>query len=230
MAGRASAPDDHANYVFGFGPAGDEARSEADVLLVAGSRLGNLDVPYDAYWGDPQGKRLIQIDIDPRHFGVTRPLALGILADARPALEGIATRLRAMQLPPREARDLARYRELDQEVKLRAGGRRSSNGRVRASTPRTRSGRSGRSSAPTPSTPSTAATRRCGRTRPAADAPALLPLDPRARHARHGHPRRRSAPSSARPSARSSASAATERRASTSWRCSPRHARASRSR
>jgi len=122
MAGRASAPNDHANYVFGFGPAGDEARSQADVLLVAGSRLGNLDVPYDAYWGDPHGKRLIQIDIDPRHFGVTRALALGILADARPALEGIATRLRAMQLPPREAGDLARYRELDQEVKLAQAG------------------------------------------------------------------------------------------------------------
>jgi acetolactate synthase I/II/III large subunit len=51
MAGRASVPADHPNHVFGFGPAGDLARSEADVLLVAGSRMGNLDVPYDTYWG-----------------------------------------------------------------------------------------------------------------------------------------------------------------------------------
>ena len=118
MAGRATVPADHPNYVFGFGPAGDQARSEADVLLVAGSRMGNLDVPYDSYWGDPGGKRLIQIDIDPRNFGVTRPLTLGVLADARLALEGIVERLRAMDLPARDATDLARYRELDQHVRM----------------------------------------------------------------------------------------------------------------
>jgi acetolactate synthase-1/2/3 large subunit len=118
MAGRASVPADHPNYVFGFGPAGDLARNEADVLLVAGSRMGNLDVPYDAYWGDPEGKRLIQIDIDPRNFGVTRPLHLGILADARAALDGIAARLRAANLGTRDGADLARYRQLDEEVRM----------------------------------------------------------------------------------------------------------------
>jgi acetolactate synthase I/II/III large subunit len=118
MAGRASVPSDHSNYVSGFSPAGDAARAEADVLLVAGSRMGNLDVPYDKYWGDPAGQLLIQIDIDPANLGVTRPLALGIVADARPALEGIAERLRQMNLPARDGADLARYRELDMQAKL----------------------------------------------------------------------------------------------------------------
>jgi acetolactate synthase I/II/III large subunit len=118
VAGRSSVPSDHPNYVFGFGPAGDVARTEADVLLVAGSRMGNLDVPYDKYWGDPAAQRLIQIDIDPRNLGVTRPLTLGILGDARPALEGIAARLRRRDLPARDGSDLARYRELDAQVKL----------------------------------------------------------------------------------------------------------------
>jgi len=118
MAGRASVPSDHPNYLFGFGPAGDAARREADVLLVAGSRIGNLDVPYDSYWGDPDEKQLIQIDIDPRHFGVTRPLALGILADARPALAGIAGRLRSLQTRPQGGADLARYREIDQRDRM----------------------------------------------------------------------------------------------------------------
>ena len=115
MAGRSTVPSDHPNHVFGFGFAGDQVRREADVLLVVGSRLGNLDVPYDEHWGDPAGQRLIQIDIDPRHLGVTRPLSLGILADARTALEGIATRLRSMSLPARDGGNLARYRALDQE-------------------------------------------------------------------------------------------------------------------
>src|SRR5271165_3888591 len=115
MAGRSAVPSDHPNYVFGFGAAGDEVRREADVLLVVGSRMGNLDVPYERYWGDPTGQRLIQVDIDPRHLGVTRPLALGILADARSALEGITQRLRPMDRPLREPNDLARYRALDAE-------------------------------------------------------------------------------------------------------------------
>ena len=118
MAGRASVPSDHPNYVFGFGPAGDAARNDADVILVVGSRMGNLDVPYDAYWGDPTDKRLIQIDIDPRNFGVTRPVHLAILSDARLALEGLLERLRGLDLGARDLEDLARYREIDQHVKL----------------------------------------------------------------------------------------------------------------
>jgi acetolactate synthase-1/2/3 large subunit len=119
MAGRATVPSDHPSYVFGFGPAGDQVRREADVLLVVGSRVGNLDVPYDEYWGDPTGQRMIQVDLDARHLGVTRPLALGIIADARGALEGIAAELRSMSLPARGGgEDLARYRALDEQSKM----------------------------------------------------------------------------------------------------------------
>jgi acetolactate synthase-1/2/3 large subunit len=122
MAGRATVRSDHPNYVFGFGPAGDQVRREADVLLVVGSRVGNLDVPYDQYWGDPSGQHLIQVDIDPRHLGVTRPLSLGILADARAALEGIAGHLRTMARPQRDGSSLARYLALDQEVRMSQAG------------------------------------------------------------------------------------------------------------
>lgn len=118
MAGRATVRNDHPNYVFGFGPAGDTARAEADVLLVAGSRMGNLDVPFDKYWGDPSRQRVIQIDIDPRNVGVSRPVELPILADARTALEGIASGLRALGAQPRDGADLQRYRELDVQVRM----------------------------------------------------------------------------------------------------------------
>ncbi|HVP02034.1 MAG TPA: thiamine pyrophosphate-binding protein [Solirubrobacteraceae bacterium] len=118
MAGRAAVPGDHPNYVFGFGPAGDLARAEADVLLVAGSRMGNLDTPYDKYWGDPAGQRLIQIDVDPRNMGVTRPLSLGIVGEVADALDGLLARLRGMELPAGGGEDLDRYRALDQEAKL----------------------------------------------------------------------------------------------------------------
>jgi acetolactate synthase-1/2/3 large subunit len=109
--------NDHPGYVFGFGPAGDTVRSEADVMLVVGSRMGNLDVPFDCYWGDPAGKKLIQIDIDPRNVGVSRPVELAILSDARTALEAIAHGLRARGAQPRDGSDLERYRRLDLEFR-----------------------------------------------------------------------------------------------------------------
>jgi acetolactate synthase I/II/III large subunit len=114
MAGRAVVPLDHPNYIFGFGRGGDVVKQEADVILVAGSRLGNLDLPYDKYWGDPARQRLIQIDVDARHIGVTRPLALGIVADVQQALEGLVQALRARQARGRDGTDLARYRQAAQ--------------------------------------------------------------------------------------------------------------------
>src|SRR5436305_9427684 len=93
MAGRAVVPLDHPNAVYGLGAGGDLAKREADVVLVAGSRLGNLDLPYDKYWGDPATQRVVQIDVDPRHIGVTRPVALGIVADEAGAREpGVGAR------------------------------------------------------------------------------------------------------------------------------------------
>ncbi|MDA8275639.1 MAG: thiamine pyrophosphate-binding protein [Actinomycetota bacterium] len=115
-AGRSTVRSDHPCYVSSVGPAADEVRREADVLLVAGSRMGNLDLPFDDHWGEPSGQRLIQIDVDPRHLGVTRPLALGIVSDALVALEGIAARLRTAERPFYDAGLLARYRALDQKA------------------------------------------------------------------------------------------------------------------
>ncbi len=117
-AGRSTVRSDHPCFVSAIGPAADQVRREADVLLVAGSRLGNLDLPFDGHWGDPAGQQLIQIDVDPRHLGVTRPLALGIVSDVRPALQGIAARLRTADRPAYDAALLARYRSLDQQATM----------------------------------------------------------------------------------------------------------------
>ena len=104
MAGRSALPLDHPNFLYTYSPAADMARREADVILVAGSRIGNLDIPYDKYWGDPSHTKLIQIDIDPRNIGVTRPIALGIVADAKTALEGLHRKLTADRIPSRQHR------------------------------------------------------------------------------------------------------------------------------
>ena len=113
MAGRAVVPHDHDHYLYGYSAGGDLARREADVVLVVGSRLGNLDLPYDKYWGDPARQKLVQIDADPLHLGVTRPLALGVVADAQAALEGLVRVLEKRGVRAADGADLARYRETE---------------------------------------------------------------------------------------------------------------------
>ena len=110
MAGRSAAPQDHANHLYGYGAGADEARGEADVILALGTRLGNLDTPYDKYWGDNTKQKLIQIDVDPRSLGVTRPLAIGIVSDLGSALNGLSLALAGAPKRRNAAADLTRYR------------------------------------------------------------------------------------------------------------------------
>ena len=113
MAGRGTVPRDHPSYIYGFGHGGDVVRKEADVIVVVGSRLGNLELPYDKYWGPSCRHRIIQIDVDPRHIAVTRPVTLGIVADARVAVDALVDELRARGTQRSDRADLARYREAD---------------------------------------------------------------------------------------------------------------------
>src|SRR5208283_4486526 len=115
IAGRSSVPVDHPNFLYGYGPGADLARRESDVILVVGSRMGNLDTPYDKYWGDPANQKLIQVDIDQRNMGVTRPIALGIVADAKSALEGLLRMLKTKRAQPKAGEDMTRYRETARE-------------------------------------------------------------------------------------------------------------------
>jgi acetolactate synthase-1/2/3 large subunit len=97
----------------GYGPAADRARREADVVCVLGSRLGNVDLPFDKYWGDAASQRLIHVDVDPRHVGVTRPAAPGIVAYLARAVPGLAAAVRALGTPRGDAAAPARYAEIE---------------------------------------------------------------------------------------------------------------------
>ena len=114
LAGRAVVPHDHPLCFLSQSPAADELRRQADVLLVVGSRIGNLDVPFDKYWGDATRCKLIHVDIDPRHIGVSRPVTLGIVAEARTALEGLAVKLRGRKIESRGRTDLEPQRKANQ--------------------------------------------------------------------------------------------------------------------
>jgi acetolactate synthase-1/2/3 large subunit len=114
MAGRGVVPHDHPLYFHSQSPAADDLRRNADVILVVGSRVGNLDVPFDKYWGDPAKCRVIHVDIDPRHIGVSRPVTLGIVADARTTLEGLVAKLRGRKFASQDRTDVAAQRTVFQ--------------------------------------------------------------------------------------------------------------------
>lgn len=80
-----------------FVDAVNTARSEADLALVLGSRLGETDWWGKApYWGTPDSQRLIQVDIDPQVLGVNRPTDLAVVADVKAFLAALCDTLERM--------------------------------------------------------------------------------------------------------------------------------------
>jgi acetolactate synthase-1/2/3 large subunit len=72
-----------------------ELLEQADAVLVVGSRI---DVVSDVDTGGRFPSTIVQIDIDPMIVGQRRPVQVGIVADARSALEALAA-----ALPPADA-------------------------------------------------------------------------------------------------------------------------------
>ncbi len=122
LGARGVVSEDHPHYFFLFDlQASALARSEADVVLVVGSRLGE----YDGWgmppaWGDPAKQKTIQIDIDPYSIGVNRPVDLGIVAGAEAALSALLAAVQGKTTPRAAMPDLERYRELTAQTM--AGG------------------------------------------------------------------------------------------------------------
>ena len=123
LAGRAVIAHDHPLCFMSQSPAADALRRNADLILAVGTRVGNLDVPFDKYWGASIPGRMIQIDVDPRNIGVSRPVGLGIVADARAALEGLASKLARRDIASRRRGDLEGMRNEDNAWKQAMGQR-----------------------------------------------------------------------------------------------------------
>ncbi len=74
--------------------AGMELISKADVVLALGTRLNPFSTlpGYGIdYW--PKSAKLIQVDINPDRIGLTKPVAVGIVGDAKKVAESLLARL-----------------------------------------------------------------------------------------------------------------------------------------
>ena len=116
LGARGIVPEDHPRY---FHPLDREAletaRTEADVVLAVGTRIGELDNWGSApSWGDPEVQQVIHVDADPVSIGLNRPVALGIVGDAKATLTALLDAVKARTEPHEESPEFARYRQLSQ--------------------------------------------------------------------------------------------------------------------
>jgi len=130
-AARGAISQDHPNSLLAWGDGSMSARKEADVVLAVGTRLGELDLPFDPYWGDAEKQKIIQVDIDPANIGVNRPIAVGIVGDAKATLKALIGELKRINVRPSDGKKLKEYKakeedweaELKQPIRSYAGER-----------------------------------------------------------------------------------------------------------
>lgn len=91
-------PGSHPLFAGPLGYNGSKAAMEliaqADVVLALGTRLNPFSTlpGYGIdYW--PKGAKVIQVDINPNRIGLTKPVTVGIVGDAKRVAEGILARL-----------------------------------------------------------------------------------------------------------------------------------------
>ena len=102
--GRADAiPSDHPLFLGHLGRLGSaegiEAIRQADVILAAGTRLGQSTTFYDNRYV-PADARIVQIEVDPQELGRNYPVEVGIEGDARAVLQEIIAQARQQEPRP----------------------------------------------------------------------------------------------------------------------------------
>jgi acetolactate synthase-1/2/3 large subunit len=104
-------PEDHALCLIpgGYGALG--AQAMADVVLLVGGRLGDLDFwGQPPFWGEPEEQKLIQIDIEPENVALNRPVDLALIGDAKAALRALVQALKRLTPPVPERAEMVEYR------------------------------------------------------------------------------------------------------------------------
>lgn len=104
-------PEDHPLCLIAGGYGALGAQAAADVVLLVGGRLGDVDFwGRPPYWGEPGVQRLVQIDIEPENVALNRPVDLALVGDAKATLRALIGAVERLTSPRPERPDLAEYR------------------------------------------------------------------------------------------------------------------------
>ncbi len=109
--GHTALPDDHPNHLRPGSEGHWAARREADLVIAFGTCLGEVDLPFDKYWGGADQK-LVQVDIDPRNIGLHRRLHRGVVADAGAALRRLLAAVKEAGIAASDGSEAARFRAM----------------------------------------------------------------------------------------------------------------------
>jgi acetolactate synthase-1/2/3 large subunit len=109
--GRGSIPEDHAlslGRIGQFTPAAvNDLVRESDALLAVGFRF--TDVSTNNWTVPGPGAKIVQIDVDASEIGRNFPVAVGIIGDARDALQRLCEELKGAKISPRSRQAWLRH-------------------------------------------------------------------------------------------------------------------------
>lgn len=112
MMARGVLPEDHPLYFIPAIPSTIALQSSADLVLLVGCRLGDLDFwGKPPAWGDVDVQKFIQIDIDPENIALNRLVDLAILGDAKRTLRTLIEEVK--KLTDRVERDWSMYKDME---------------------------------------------------------------------------------------------------------------------
>lgn len=116
--GRSAISEEHPLCLIPAGYGALTAQAEADLVILIGGKLGDLDLwGKPPAWGVPEKQKLIQIDISEESIGLNREVDLAIIGDAKAVLEQILSELKGSNFVKREESkdDVKRYRKIQDE-------------------------------------------------------------------------------------------------------------------
>jgi len=116
-SGRSAIPEDHPFCLIPSSPGTGAlvAQVEADVVLLIGGRLGDLEMwgqPPMA-WSDPSQQKFIQIDISGDMIGLNRQVDVGIVGDARSTLRVLLETIKKYTPRRKEHKPLQDYKQVE---------------------------------------------------------------------------------------------------------------------
>ena len=92
------------------------ANSQADVVLAVGTRLGELNMwGQPPMFGEPEKQRLIQIDTEPTHMGLNRPVDVALVGDAKKILSQLFEAVKKMIKKRKPHQKIADFRIVQDE-------------------------------------------------------------------------------------------------------------------
>ncbi|MEM0083244.1 MAG: thiamine pyrophosphate-binding protein [Candidatus Nezhaarchaeales archaeon] len=115
-AGRGAIPEDHPLALIPGSSAAFAAQNDADVVLVVGSRMGDLDFwGRPPAWASPENQKTIQIDIEAEMIALNRPVDLAILGDAKETLKVLIEEIKKLGEKRDPPEKLKEYKKLQDE-------------------------------------------------------------------------------------------------------------------